>query len=52
MSDLDNEEYEATKSLNEKTADEMFSKLGYAIKIDNEEEIIYLCIGNEGNVSQ
>ena len=47
MSDLDNEEYEATKSLNEKTADEMFSKLGYAIKIDNEEEIIYLCIGNE-----
>lgn len=78
MSDLDNEEIEATKKLNlkeqiefikkiansttkeeilqtikeleivnEKTADEMFEELGYVLKIDNEEEIIYLCIGNE-----
>lgn len=41
MSDLDNEEYEATKSLKEKSADEMFGELGYRklnrneIKTDN-----------------
>lgn len=34
--DLDNEELEATKKLQEKTADEMFKELGYEIeKIGN-----------------
>jgi hypothetical protein len=32
MSDLDNEEIEATKKLQEKTAEEMFEELGYIRK--------------------
>lgn len=40
MSDLDNEEYDATKKLQEKTADEMFEEIGY-IKDDIGNEIIY-----------
>ena len=34
MSDLDNEEIEATKKLQEKTADEMFEELGYEKEFD------------------
>lgn len=39
MSDLDEEEIEATKKLQELSADEMFDELGYKISKNNNKEI-------------
>lgn len=43
MSDLDNEEYESTKKLQEKSADEMFEKLKYYKRIESDSNILYEC---------
>lgn len=45
MSDLDNEEIEATKKLQEKSADELFEELGYTKYIDDNNNIEFYKYG-------